>query len=623
MNLIFNKITLHNFGSYGHAELDLTNKGFCLVSGQNNCPKDNAVSNGSGKSFLWSAICYTLTGETISGLKNNLKNINIEEDSCYTVLDLTVDRDHYVITRTHRPRSDLKLIKNDTDVSGKGIRESEQRLAELLPDLTKDLIASTILIGQGMPSKFSSFSPSGRKEMLEKLTKSDYMLEDIKNRVSARLGALTAELRQEEDSILVANTTRTAQEKQLAELIAAINAYKPVDYAAEIGKLEQNKASETTMLEQLCVEQVGLNTAIDQATADLMVFTNAKAKENTEELESYTNAYNNINGQINQLTANATVLKQEIKRLDSITDICPTCGQKLQGVSKPDTTAQKTQLAELQKKQEELTQNDLARVKAAHTKYLSEIEAKYAVQITNGQNAITTIRQKQIQLASEIAAKQAVIGKLNLQIETLKHDSETAQKQLEEQKTKQAAVTAEIEATIQHLTELEKSKSSTMAHYEAVKKIETLIRRDFRGYLLINIIEFINKKAKEYSQIVFGTDALNVYLDGNALEISYCDKYFDSLSGGEKQRVDLILQFAIRDMLSTYLGYSANIIVLDEIFDALDKVSTDKILTLITAKLKDIESLFIISHHAETLNIGYDTELLVRKNDAGISEIAT
>ena len=72
--LNFKKVILHNFGSYGHAEVDLENKGICLVSGRNNYKKDNALSNGSGKSFLWSGICYALTGETISGLKSNLKN---------------------------------------------------------------------------------------------------------------------------------------------------------------------------------------------------------------------------------------------------------------------------------------------------------------------------------------------------------------------------------------------------------------------------------------------------------------------------------------------------------------------------------------------------------------------
>ena len=75
----FKKIILHNFGSYGHAELDLQNRGFCLVSGQNEYVKDNALSNGSGKSFIFSAISYAVTGETISGIRSNLKNINIDE----------------------------------------------------------------------------------------------------------------------------------------------------------------------------------------------------------------------------------------------------------------------------------------------------------------------------------------------------------------------------------------------------------------------------------------------------------------------------------------------------------------------------------------------------------------
>ena len=54
LNIQFKKITLHNFGSYSHAEVNLENRGFCLVLGKNNCAKDNAESNGSGKSFIWS-----------------------------------------------------------------------------------------------------------------------------------------------------------------------------------------------------------------------------------------------------------------------------------------------------------------------------------------------------------------------------------------------------------------------------------------------------------------------------------------------------------------------------------------------------------------------------------------
>ena len=190
----FNKVIIHNFGSYGHTEIDLQNKGFCLVTGENNFKKDNALSNGSGKSFIWSAICFALTGETINGLSKNLKNINIVDDNtCFVELYFKFNTDSYKISRYVEPKSELKIIKNDIDVSGKGIRDSEKKLAELLPDLTKDLIASTLILGQGLPNKFSSFSPSGRKELLEKLTKSDFMIEDMKSRVAERLQVLNSD----------------------------------------------------------------------------------------------------------------------------------------------------------------------------------------------------------------------------------------------------------------------------------------------------------------------------------------------------------------------------------------------------------------------------------------------
>jgi DNA repair exonuclease SbcCD ATPase subunit len=151
--------------------------------------------------------------------------------------------------------------------------------------------------------------------------------------------------------------------------------------------------------------------------------------------------------------------------------------------------------------------------------------------------------------------------------------------------------------------------------------MDTLIKRDFRGYLLENIIKYIDQVAKEYCNIVFGTKELNVYLDGNALDISYCGKMFDNLSGGEKQRVDLILQFALRKMLNAYLNTSSNILVLDEITDFLDKQSCKAIMKLIELELINIESVFVVSHHATELELPIDSELKIVKNEYGISEV--
>ena len=172
-----------------------------------------------------------------------------------------------------------------------------------------------------------------------------------------------------------------------------------------------------------------------------------------------------------------------------------------------------------------------------------------------------------------------------------------------------------------NITLMESAKSNSEAHLSVIKQIESRINRDFRGKLLENVINYIDAKAKEYSKIVFGTADLALQLDGNNLDISYCGKPFDCLSGGEKQRVDLILQFSIRDLLQNSLNYRSNILVLDEITDALDVKSCEAVLKLIENKLTDVESIFVISHRATELNLPIDTEIRVVKNESGISEI--
>ena len=73
-------------------------------------------------------------------------------------------------------------------------------------------------------------------------------------------------------------------------------------------------------------------------------------------------------------------------------------------------------------------------------------------------------------------------------------------------------------------------------------------------------------------------------------------------------------------MLCKYLGFSSNIIVLDEIFDNLDSEGCENILNLISTKLTDVQSIFIITHHQD-LQIPMDNEIVVIKGQDKISRI--
>lgn len=618
----FNKVVLHNFGSYKHAEITLDSKGFCLVSGRNNYKKDNAFSNGSGKSFLWSAICFALTGETINGLHSNLRNINADESDklCNVQLYFKVNTNNYIITRQITPSSDLKIIKDNEDISGKGIRESEKKLGELLPDLNKDLIASTIIIGQGMPNKFSSYSPSGRKELLEKLTKSDFMIEDLKHRVGARATELSKKLRETEDSLLVNKTQLTSTKDLLERAKKSLELKVAPDFDKEIAEASTKIKSINKDLIEVGKVITELSTQVDTETNKLLGINTEKTSRLNEEYSAYSTASTEANKTVSELNASIRALKAEIKRLKSITDICPTCGQKLIGVEKPDTAEQEAECAKLEADLKE-AQNKITSISTKHNGYLQDINEEFDQSLKTTQASLNTnkaqlnkYKNDQNDYSHYISIEQEKINRLTFEKSNWDASINNLKSEINDLETKMVSINNALTLTTNYNLELAE-------HMAVIKKMETLLKRDFRGYLLTNIIRYIDTKAKDYCEIVFGTRELNVYLDGNALDISYNNKMFDNLSGGEKQRVDLILQFAIRNMLITYLGLNSNILVLDEITDFLDKQSCAAIMKLVETELNTIESVFIISHHAEELELPIDSEIHIIKNENGISEV--
>lgn len=616
----FKKVILHNFGSYGHVGLELQNRGFCLVSGQNNYVKDNALSNGAGKSFLWSAICFALTGETINGIKTNLKNVNIEESDCWVQLDFIYNKDLFSLCRIISPKSDLKVFKNDIDLSGKGIRESEKKLQELLPELNKDLVASTIILGQGLPNKFSSFSPSGRKELLEKLTRSDFMIEDIKNRITARQQELSSKIREFEDSLLANRTQLNGYVSSLEKLKQTLSSQQRTDFDGLI-------AVQTEKISRLSAQQTFYETEISNVesklevmNADLLKITNEKAQISSEELAAYTGTYTDLNTDKNKLMLEISALKKEIDTLKAIKDTCPTCGQHLPNVHKPDTSKQEAALTT------KYTELDILKERidgcnAQHQKYLEQIENSFKQELEQLTTAMAGDKNYLQSAKSNYNACVASLAVEQNSYDKLVYDKQNWDKFIKKQQDEISALEVEVARLTNLIAITSLAKEDYDQRISIVKKMDTLTKRDFRGYLLTNIINYIDNKAKDYCSVVFGTRELTIALNGNALDITYCGKVFDGLSGGEKQRVDLILQLAIRDLLTSYLGLSANILVLDEITDFLDKKSCQAVMQLLEKELNTIESVFIISHRANDLEIPIDSEINVIKNELGISEL--
>ena len=129
MKLKFTKVHIENFMSLGEVDIELDNLGYTLVSGVNNAVQDMAKSNGSGKSSIFDAIMWCLTGDTIRGNKDVVNLYG--DDGAVVSLHFSVDGKNYTVIRSKNSsiwKTNLKIYVNEEDVSGKGIRDSEKLL---------------------------------------------------------------------------------------------------------------------------------------------------------------------------------------------------------------------------------------------------------------------------------------------------------------------------------------------------------------------------------------------------------------------------------------------------------------------------------------------------------------
>lgn len=624
MQIKFIDIKLYNFLSYREIYYKF-NTGITLVSGINNYTDDGSSSNGSGKSAIFEAILWVITGETSRGIKD-IRNIYNIDEGAYVELSLNIDNNLYFLIRSkeHKKlKTNLKIYINNEDKSGKTLKDSEKLLQVYLPDLNKQLLTSIIILSQGLPDKFSANTPSRRKEILEQLTKSDYMIEDLKNRLQNRLKIISSKIREFEDNDLQINTQQNMLNQQLEICKNKLNDLS--NFESISSEIEFTQASLDEANRLLKIDQIQLNTCIECNNINQKdLQENILNKNNLKNIirDLYASKIDKYTKDLNDLNSEKKLLEQQINDIDSIIDVCPTCKQKIIGVNKPDSTNIKNKLQKVIANIDKLDL-ELRQIKdTANLEYLDKVkEIDNAINIKNTDISNTNLS---IKLLEETISKyQNDINNYTVTIASLNE-------QLNNYTKNKQALEQEISNIKLNLNKLKEDKLYINNKLEYFKKhlsilnsINSLLTRDFRGILLSNIIDYMCSKSIYYSNYLFGTNQIQIYLDGNNIEISYLNKLYNSLSGGEKQKVDIIIQIVLRDMLSEYFDIYSNLIVLDEITDNLDNLSCQKIFDLILNISNNINSVYIISHHAKSLDIPYDNELIIIKNSQGFSEIAT
>lgn len=616
----FKHLTIENFLSFGSAELDLNDRGYTSLIGVNQCATDGAVSNGAGKTSSFDAICYALTGTTIRGINKNLVNIHTT-GGMKVELTFDIDGVPYKIIRSKDHKelgTTVKLYVNGEDKSGKGVRDTEKLINEYLPDLTFELVSSVIILGQGMPQKFTNNTPSGRKEVLEKLSKSDFMIEDIKNRLAARKSSLSQQSRDLELKLTSAESQKRVYEQQLIQFQNQLDSLVTPDpqelqFAEQrIAELQEESRLLSTQVEDKRIEMDRLS----QQQAELLT---CQSEEVSRSSEKYQAQLNTIQQQSFQLDAEYNSLNREIIKLEKITDTCPTCGQKLPDVHKVDTTEMRGELESLQIQKTEVAAK-LSECLNQQRQETEVIESKYKEKRLELINQINNLKTELNNLNREISNYDSEIKHQSIKAATISANLNSFEQTKQAIEQSVVSTNQEIDKLQQEIVYYLSGRDEIAGRLDAVTKMTTIATRDFRGFLLAGVIDYLDSRAKSYCQDVFGTDRIQFALDGNNLNIVYDDKLYENLSGGEQKKVDIIAQLSLRDMLCQFSGFSCNLLVLDEFTDALDSVGCQKVIDTIAKRLVDIESVFLVTHRSN-LSLPTDNTITIVKDNNGISRI--
>ena len=157
----------------------------------------------------------------------------------------------------------------------------------------------------------------------------------------------------------------------------------------------------------------------------------------------------------------------------------------------------------------------------------------------------------------------------------------------------------------------------------AIKHSIQMVTKEFRTYLLQNSLQYLNTLLKQYSTQLFSNDKdiIQIEEDDTKLNISLGTATYESLSGGEKTRVNIALLLAQKSLANIIGNMSCNIIILDEILGYCDSQAEENVINLLSQELDTLESIYMVSH--KELPIGYDKQLVVIKNKEGLSRVSS
>lgn len=647
MNVRFDRIDIENFRSIKSASINLAGQGTVIVKGINEY-EEKATSNGSGKSSIFEAIIFAIFDETSSGEKNVANRII--NDGYSVTLYFNIDTDSYVINRQQKNgKATVSFSKDGRDISARNRTDTNKLIVSTF-GITKDIFLDSVFLSQGASTNLASLSPTARKERLEILTNTDYTVGLFKDRLKneqvkyeAECVKVKMEITKLDGKIDALNSKKYELQQKIYEIDAQI---KKREALGNIADIEKDITENQECINHLMSELEVLETNIAKQESELETFRQTSDSNQVERdkvntdisaqrllCEKISNEIDSIDTSIEHANKEIARLNKEIDKIKN-SDTCPTCGRKYDNVNeehilnainelKDSIVVEENKIAELNKSKDEkcsLYNTEVSKGKELRAKldsFNAEVD-KFRVELNKMESSRKALLTERQQKQTSIRVFQSTIDDLRgLKERILKIDVGNKA----EFETMINNIDTELESINIGRTTLENSYNEQNTNEDIVKNCMQLVTKDFRTYLLKNSIQYLNKLLEIYSVELFSNskDVITINDDDSKLDIYLGDATYESLSGGEKTRVNIALLLAQKSLANIIGNIRYNIIILDEILGYCDSQAENNVINLITRELDDLESIYMVSH--KEIPVGYDSSLVVVKNKDGLSTV--
>lgn len=647
MNIKFKSIDIYGFRSLNKVSVSLDNQGIVIVKGINEY-EDKATSNGSGKSSIFEALIYAIFEETSSGEKD-VEN-RILKDGYSIDLKFDIDNDHYRIFRQcKKDKSTVSFYKNEEDISARNKTDTNKLIQNTL-NINKNIFLDSIFLSQNAVTNLASLSPTARKERLEILTNTDQIIEEFKEKIKERQNQYEANCVDCRSNIDKNNGKKESLNNQIQQLQYKIEEQKQeIERKKQLGDIKDIEQQIDKLNENIRNNEESIS-AVEESIINI----DNSIKEFNNKIEEYNNQYNELQTKILQKQSDISSLqfdltkqdsekqhiqqdieriKQEIEKIKN-SDTCPTCGRKYDNINEEhinqliqeknnlikDNTVK---IQQIEKVKDEINSKLYLENNVYEGLHLSANEInsyitpiKEQIQIKEAEK--TTTNMLKIQKNNEINEYRQKINNLqNIKEELLKVENNNI-KEYEDLITQYNNDTKILDKEINKLNE-EYNKNDS--YVQVIKNILQLITKEFRTYLLKNSIAYLNKHLQEYSIQLFSNekDVIKIEESDTKLNIYLGNATYESLSGGEKTRVNIALLLAQKSLANVIGNMTCNLIILDEILGYCDSEAESNVINLITNELDSLETIYMISH--KEIPIGYDNILTIVKDKNGLSQV--